>query len=230
VSILNLGVGIRSQAAPSIVPSMLTSAKQIDKLSLWFDASKITIAAGQPVTQWNDLSGNNKHATQSTIANQPIMQNGGVYFNYSASNYLTFPAANAKTVIFAIKITRQGWNSIITQGYSVDYGIRTSSSGGVFPLAGNANDYAGPNGATNIFIDGSQKATFTTGTKFVGSFYQNSGDVRQLAAMGVGYIGDNRSLGGELYEIIAYDKVLTAKERKQVEKYLGRKWGVTIAP
>jgi hypothetical protein len=39
---------------------MLTSAKQIDKLSLWFDASKITIAAGQPVTQWNDLSGNNK--------------------------------------------------------------------------------------------------------------------------------------------------------------------------
>jgi hypothetical protein len=230
VSILNLGVGLRSQAAPSIVPSMLTSAKQIDKLSLWFDASKITIAASQPVTQWNDLSGNNKHAVQATVANQPVFQNGGVYFD-GTNDYLSFSAASAKTIIMAIKITKTGWSSIISQGYALDYAIRTSSSGSTFPAVGNTNDYAGSAGGTNIFIDGTQKTTYTTGNRFIGSFYQLTGDSRTMGALGAGYVADNiRFLGGEVYEIIGYDKVLTSKERKQVEKYLGRKWGVTIAP
>ena len=48
-------------------PRQLTSA-------VWFDAADTTTITlnGSNVSQWNDKSGNNRHATQGTAANQPL--------------------------------------------------------------------------------------------------------------------------------------------------------------
>jgi len=48
-------------------PMQLTSA-------VWFDAADITTITlnGSNVSQWNDKSGNNRHATQGTATNQPL--------------------------------------------------------------------------------------------------------------------------------------------------------------
>src|SRR3990167_10530119 len=51
------------------------SPKAIPGLVFWADASYITgLNDGDSVTTWNDLSGNDNHATQSTAAQKPILK------------------------------------------------------------------------------------------------------------------------------------------------------------
>lgn len=52
---------------------------------LWFDAadsSTITLVSGA-VSQWNDKSGNNRHASQGTASNRPVYSGGLVVFDGS---------------------------------------------------------------------------------------------------------------------------------------------------
>ena len=54
-------------------PSMIQTALWLDAA----DASTITLN-GSTVSQWNDKSGNTRHASQATTANQPIISNTGL--------------------------------------------------------------------------------------------------------------------------------------------------------
>lgn len=50
---------------------------QISGLQFWLDASKITGKVdGDPISQWDDSSGNTRHATQATAAAQPVYKAG----------------------------------------------------------------------------------------------------------------------------------------------------------
>src|SRR5690554_3352640 len=44
-------------------------------LELWLDADSVTPIAGNKVAQWNDLSGNSNHLTQTNSGNQPTLEN-----------------------------------------------------------------------------------------------------------------------------------------------------------
>src|SRR3989304_1806416 len=83
-------------------------------LVLWLDASEITgLANNDPVASWSDLSGNARHATQTTEAKKPIymtnQQNGlpGVDFDRTNHGMLvdfsTGVSAQDYTFIFATK-------------------------------------------------------------------------------------------------------------------------------
>lgn len=42
------------------------------------------------------------------------------------------------------------------------------------------------------------------------------------------YPGQPRPLGGDIAEVIIYDRALNNEERQAVEKYLGKKWGIKV--
>lgn len=85
--------------------------RRIAGLLQWFDASKPSSVTlnGSNVSQWSDLSGAARHATQTTAANQPAYQStgwGGSYptiaFTGSSSHFLTFtPFSTSAITIFA---------------------------------------------------------------------------------------------------------------------------------
>lgn len=69
------------------------SPSDLAGLKLWLDASRIAgLADGNPVTQWDDLSGNGNHVTQATAANQPTyratIENGRAAVRFDGGDYL----------------------------------------------------------------------------------------------------------------------------------------------
>ncbi len=66
---------------------------------------------------------------------------------------------------------------------------------------------------------------YVNGGAAVTSGVGNSGAItKSLEVVGIG----NASFQGNLGEIIIFTKALTVAERKSIEEYLGKKWGITI--
>jgi hypothetical protein len=218
-----------NKSLPKVQPFKVSfSPRDIDTLSLWLDASKITVPAGAAIPTWYDLSGGGKHATQSTTASQPLFQNGSVLFD-GVDDYLSLPSvANARHIFIVSKVTKSGWSTFVSRAYGQDIGIRTANGAG-FALPGNTNDFYTTNVATQVWVNGTQTSTFTNGSRFISSVISTNQET--IGALGVGYTAglpsDNRLLGGEISEIVVYNKVLTTTERKKVEFYLASKWGLT---
>src|SRR5690554_4752544 len=61
-------------------------------LELWLDADSVTPIAGNKVAQWNDLSGNSNHLTQTNSGNQPTLENNISGLN--GHNQIDFDASN----------------------------------------------------------------------------------------------------------------------------------------
>lgn len=100
-SILNV-----QAAAPAFVPTDIAGCQ------LWLDgADASTISIGTGVSQWNDKSGNARHATQSVAASQPAYitaaVNGLNAVNFDGSNDFldndNMPLLTAKTVYLVSK-------------------------------------------------------------------------------------------------------------------------------
>lgn len=76
---------------------------------MWFDgtdSSSITKNGSDQVSQWNDKSGNNRHATQSTDANKPLRLTDSLEFDNS-NDYLELAALGAPsnyTLIVAFEV------------------------------------------------------------------------------------------------------------------------------
>jgi hypothetical protein len=84
------GVSAASSASSSVTPIDL--APPLTNLFAWYDssdASTITLS-GSNITQWNDKSGNAKHATQSTSAYQPTIVSSGL----NGRNTMLFDGTN----------------------------------------------------------------------------------------------------------------------------------------
>ena len=59
-------------------PAVGFNPRDINSLQLWLDATEISAADSTSVATWNDLSGNNFNATQTTSANQPTYRTNQV--------------------------------------------------------------------------------------------------------------------------------------------------------
>lgn len=214
-------------------------------LQLWVDAddaTTFTFSSGAIVSQWNDKSGNNRHLSQSTVANQPsritAAQNGRAAIRYDGSNdhvrTPTTPVSSAVdnlTMIIACKRTGGGSQSVVFHNgapNSNGYGLALRANGaniGVLQaavgwFASTTPDPAAPGvlvlqrsaGTWSMWLNGTNAgltATFTPSTP--------------TAATEI--TSDSHLFGGDVYEAMFYDRVLTTTERQQVESYLKTKWG-----
>jgi len=228
------------------------SPKAIPGLVFWADASYITgLNDGDSVTTWNDLSGNDNHATQSTAAQKPILK---------------LNIINGRPVV---RFDATDDNLVITNGGT----LFQNKPGGIviavvaFNLTGNKQYLAAltPAGAGRIIgaaspgyrildTDGFTGVTFPTLS--TGTFYVLSLVINATAAQGQGFrngtagsiasggtagnfsdtsglsttlgVASTATLNGDLATIVMYDRVLTTIERVRIERYFGSRYGITV--
>jgi hypothetical protein len=213
--------------------------RSIAGLRLWLDADDASTFTfnGTNVSQWRDKSGNNVHANQATAQNQPpysatALNGRGALLPAAASgpHFMdtgTLPTkAQPNTYIFVC----QGW---VNGGLVWDAVSGTRQfcfvTGGNYQIGANT----GQNGATvsagidicvarfnspNSFFrrNGNQSGALNTGTN-------------ALAALRLfTFSGATGAATGTFGEMLAYGD-LSLDEISAVEKYLARKYGVTLA-
>jgi len=220
-------------------------------LVLHLDADAITgLSDNDSVTQWDDLSGEGNHATQTTEANRPTYKTGVldgkpvVRFDGSNDHLLvsSFSHLNEKsgaTIIFMYKHadTHSGQYLIWADGNILidavnDFGNPTGWNN--FRVRWNLggtwrNDHIAAISTQEwqqvvITFDGGETKFYTDGNiVYTGSDTQTS-----ISASSPNYMLGGRAAGryfdGDIAEILIYDRALSGSEREQVEQYLGEKW------
>jgi len=232
-------------AAAGFTPLTLSPALWLDAA----DASTIT-SSGSPakVSQWNDKSGNLRHAKQSTSANQPVTgsttQNSRnvISFTASSSQFMTtdngfdwsttgvsiFVIAKCNdTADFKIAIAQQDDGANIGRVvYAFDTGEQPYSNIG-----------AGQDLLTATTSWLLVRITMASGSNQTKSLVKNAGAETVTAtrtlneSAGTLRIGSGKGVAssfmdGHIGEIIIYPTVLSAINISSVETYLNAKWAV----
>ena len=233
-----VGMPFRRRGAMAWTPAQLPS------LALWLDAedtASITLNGGN-VSQWNDKSGNARHATQATAANQP---------EYIASTAVL----GGKPSVGATETTGYGLVGTITPSFAarewlfvtayLDVVTALFPDGFVFPTL-----LSGPDsfGAQRAGMGAPASAAWSTSSMWVALPYRNGAEttsttalpmpatllrfegpntVTQTWAIGFNRTASGRAWRGPIGEVIAVGATLSTADRQKAEGYLAWKWGLT---
>lgn len=220
-----------------------------NSLALWLDASDASsiTSSGGLVSQWNDKSGNNRHATQSTAGSRPSVSASGITFD-SSNKFMTgtkapntLPSSVQVTVVFTRACCgRNGYDShpftLTSNNFPTPYDGYNDS----LLVGGPTGQYWGEGGFTNIsnlttrsLLSTSMSATkvqqYLNGTLVKtsnGSFpYQDTPSIYYVATRADRYT----HFTGEINEIVVTSE-LSNTDRISLEAYLGAKWSIAGAP
>jgi hypothetical protein len=223
--------------------------------SLWLDAADsetITMDGSGNVEQWDDKSGDNKHATQSTVGARPSLDTINsldmLCFDRTNGEYLNVTdqpiVGTTSRTIFSVVQTRTYGS--IGHGF---IGLTTNRSG-----SGSCWDHCIESNAFYIRVDGNAYWTPTTDldTVCLHSVIWAGGDIdnafvwqngNALSLSGGAYCSINTLPGyltvgatltqptgqyfnGDIGEIVIYDSALPTENRQKMEGYLAHKWGL----
>ena len=221
--------------------------------ALWLDASDTTTIthSSNAVSQWNDKSGNNRHATQGTGANQPVT-------NTTTVNGLNSIDFNGTTHAFGLP---SYFDNLSTKDYTIYITFSPDTTTGTDTLL--ANEAAG-NGlamyytstnfrgvSTSFGTISNEVALSTTIAPHIAMLRKNATEFRIFrdgmfgsskvptagftATFGT-WIGAsnngsfNSLMDGRMCEVLIYEATHTEAQVNSVQNYLGSKWGVTVSP
>ncbi|MGB2327172.1 MAG: hypothetical protein ACPH3L_05250, partial [Flavobacteriaceae bacterium] len=209
--------------------------------ALWLDASdpsSITKDSNGLVSQWNDKSGNEHHATQSTESLKPISGTATI----NGNNALKFDGTDDRLE-----------NSSLTTGqpFSIFAVIKDDISSGSFRTW-----WSGDSGGNRSFLqnnNGNNRSMWADSYLYNGSSTTNNeiwtaefnGSSSVLYVDGTpgttGNVGNNSINGfwigeengssypnwnGLIGEILIFDAILSEADRQKIEGYLAHKWGL----
>lgn len=225
------------------------------RLTLWLDASTLSLSNGADVSNWTDLSGNANHATQATTVNMPIFSTniiGGnpvvrfqptapnrtqTWLNYSGMNLVGSPYS-----IFAVAARRSLGFKLVLGGTSTNgnqnlhWGWRDNTQ---FTQAQYGNDISRT-------LDVSTANTFSifstvrnnTTSPWGRAIFQNS-NLLGATENNITLLTDNpgAAIGRfttnyydiDVAEIIQYSSALNAAQRIIIENYLAQKYSVGLS-
>lgn len=218
-------------------------------LNLFLRADSITgLTEGAAISQWNDESGNNNHATQATGSYQPTYRtnvlNGKPVVRFVASDdFLRCPnsvfsgVSNQTTLFIVQKISNTGVTNFSqsTDDGSNRYSTHTPwTDGNIYwdfgNISSNGRLYGAWGGNSSSFyywtyLAGSGMAIRRNGTQIhtkatSGTFTPGS----QTFVLG-GFAGVN-GISGDFAEVIMYNRRLTPEEIAIVETYLKNKYNL----
>jgi hypothetical protein len=216
--------------------------RRIAGLEAWWDASvasSVTLNSGN-VSQWNDLSGQGKHLTQSTAGQQPEYslasvnnRNAVVWPNASNTRFLLSASLTAIEVftVHAYADGSQGTWYAFAQGL---FGVGTATIGVIAGAAGGDRLFNGIGFNTGRINNGAdvelnnriylprpltvlhaRAASSATGAFYMGADRNNAG-------LGRGW-------SGPICECLVYSSTLNDASRSAMARYLGKKWGISVS-
>jgi hypothetical protein len=222
-----------------------------NRLWLRADAGTSTTTNGQPVSSWNDQSGNGNHALQGTGVNQPLyiasepLANNRPVLRFDGSDdwmqTTTHLTDNVGTLIVV------GRKTALSSGYRTIFTSRDFLMLGRTPSQDVWGAYN--NGAERLYTPGTSIGTDATAAFRILGYRQSGSGANQLALFLNGTIsttlhngggnsgvittiGSNNSgiqyFPGDIAEIIFYRAPINAAQRIIVENYLSAKYGVSI--
>lgn len=209
--------------------------------AVWFDACKgVTYNGSNQVSQWDDQSGNARHATQSTSSKKPTYTasgtNGLPHIDFAGSDdglsATGFTLAQPNTVFVVAKQDTGAANEHL---FSSDDGAGAQNLlVGAPSLTMHGGSLASTGlgvttGTTYVFsmlFNGASSKFFRDGTQHGGTL-----SVGALSMIGlcVGNNGFTYTQGhdGTICELIVYNSALSDANRQKVEAYLTTKWKTT---
>ena len=200
----------------------------VDGLVLWHK-NDTNIAVGQ----WNDSSGNNNHATQSTSGNQASIDKGGFHFDGSDDYYeygtqlnigntegytlgivYHLDSHSVKNVVFSKDANSTFFEFFDSDTVRINYGGNVINLNGGDHGAGSDNILVVTRAATTsahaLYENGSDTVV-TTGTQAGIAIWEN-----------LGIRNDNdRPFNGKIYEVMVWDNVtFTGSDLTNLNTYL----------
>jgi hypothetical protein len=207
-----------------------------------------------PVGQWRDKSGNDRHATQATGGSRPTVSgttlNGRRQLSF-VSQHLRGPESswNGSATIYWAGRTGQSANgafvfhdgeadqpSAFHAGWLNAQGVGAYGNGwnsGNAPRAESPNNWRLSNIVAGVTLSSSEAiarvngATVNTTAALTGTLSQST-SAQPFIGRDAGNIWNN--LNGTIAELLIFQPALTAAQRLAVERYLGSKWSITLAP
>jgi hypothetical protein len=232
--------------------------RRISGLLAWYDpqvSSSYTTATG--VSEWRDLSGNGHTLTQSTPNNQPALStiNGKTAFAFDGSNdemiasSVVLGATSADSFSF-LGVAQSanstsgyviGHASASLVGFAVVSGLVTNSydlrygNGAPVASVAKANDIAEVWSVTHVGAAGA--GTKTARWAINGSLQAELTNVNVGNAATENLRVGNRPGGtssatyfiGKIGSLLIYNRALSLAERSRLERWLGQRWGITVA-
>jgi hypothetical protein len=219
--------------------------------TMWFDAadsSSITLN-GSTVSQWNDKSGNNNHATQATGASQPTYTsnsvNGLPTLTFNGSNSLNSTSAINGSALNVFLVTRSGpvsaedvlltTRTATSSGFEIYHANSYSARLRVFP--GTGDRVAGSSTflpqATYLQSVTVNSTTSTITSAINGETIAGVGSSTMAASGALLRIGSIQGASGGgnwdglLAEVVISTAVYSNTIYLQMEGYLAHKWGLT---
>lgn len=206
------------------------------------------------VDNWNDYSGGDKHALQATVANQPALATSSVNYNpgFTFNGTGTWMATNTSpaTSFLANSYFAVNKPSIVTG--QRDYLSAAASATSVMEFRQNAATFEYGEANAPVFVI-SPAGAVTLNTPFLAGLTQTTGAGNvHLYKNGVNLttgtialnmpnaaatfelgrrhsiFGANFYFQGDMNEVVAYNRVLTASEQERVNSYLSLKYGITL--
>lgn len=241
-----------------IVSSFGTSSNTLTGLGnlvFWIDASSSAVSlVGGNVSQINDLSGLNNHATQGTGTAQPTFVANALkdkpVLRFDADDFLTTTSALSGNIFSVFGVmksetwaggnTESAWlSNRIGSSWGFELDIYNNGLPIFYVINNNANVFA---------FHGSWPSSFSNYTIHTYLFTENGGkayingeneadspggssslsqvmEPSSIAlSIGLKTAGGSEPFSGDIAEIIIYDRVLSTSERLLIENYLRSKW------
>lgn len=213
--------------------------RRIKGLVLYLAADRIAgLSDGDPVAQWDDLSGNGNHATQATAAKRPVyrinVQNGrpavvfdnvddGMVTGITGSLGTNFTIAVAEWPIsggVVRTVASLNANCLVSVGRNVGsnayvQGVVSHYWPGFIPAV--AVLVGGGGAPHRYFVNGVDRTEFSITSSWDGG----------LALGASGWSGEPGNT--RLLEVCVYNRSLTTAERRRVERYFSRKYAISVS-
>lgn len=207
-------------------------------LALWLDAaddSTFSYSSGTTVTQWRDKSGLNNHCTPLTAGptRSSVLNSRKVlaFTTGQSIGSLSFTMETSANTVFVVSRLTGTTNARVLTAYYNNW-LLGHWGGLVNPYYAEGWVYYPPNAADTVWRihmgdwggpSNDLAATYSNGTVLTsGSTVAAAGP----KGLGINFQGGEPSTC-EAAEIIVFNRLLSATERKQVHTYLGQKWGIS---
>ncbi len=223
----------------SILIFLTSSYAQIpnSNLKLWVKADTGVVLQSGLVSEWQDMSGNNFHFTQSNPDFRPVLSTAGP---------INMPAIRFDGINDFLQVTFSQTFSLpntffVVWSYAPQIASNVYCYDGILPTNRNALFYNAAQGRINafagssfnylrslpiytvnsvIYLGNNQSRIFENGLQKV----QGNSGVQSLTGLTLARGVDGGFMNGSIQELIFYDAALSDADRQQVEQYLMNKY------